>query len=140
MLKPNGVLALNVWDSLAKNRAVQIADEVIKGFFEDDPPRFLEIPFGFHDIDAGRKLFEGAGLLDPDVAYVRETVTASDYSTAARGFVTGNPTIIEIEQRATVGVDDILDAAAAALENEFGPTPAELEFQEIVYLARKTGS
>ena len=31
------------------------------------------------------------------------------------------------------------DAAAAALEQAFGPPPAELRFQEIVYMAQKPG-
>ena len=40
VLKPGGLLALNVWDSLDENPAVRLIDGVIKGFFETDPPRF----------------------------------------------------------------------------------------------------
>jgi hypothetical protein len=50
---------------------------------------------------------------------------------------TGNPTIIEVEQRAKVGAEEIVTAAAKALEREFGPALVKLQFQEIVYLARK---
>jgi len=137
VLKAGGILALNVWDSFNQNRSVAVVDQVIKRFFDANPPRFLEVPFGFCDVDLGRNLFFDAGYDTVDVAHVTETVTISDYESVARGFVTGNPTIIEVEQRATVDVDELLSAAAVDLEREFGPVPAELSFQEIVYLARK---
>ncbi len=137
VLKPGGILALNVWDSFEKNPAVGVVDRVIKQFFEIDPPRFLEIPFSFHNIDDGRKLFHNAGFDNVDIEYVAETVETEEHILSARGLVTGNPTIIEIEQRAKVGVDEILTAVAAELESVFGPAPANLSFQEIVYLAHK---
>ncbi len=137
VLKPGGVLALNVWDSLEKNPAVKVVDSVIKRFFETDPPRFLEVPFGLHDVDEGRRLFQEAGYQEVDVSHVAETVETADHRFPARGFVTGNPTIIEVEQRATVSVEEILAAAVEELESEFGPAPANLTFQEIVYLAHK---
>ena len=112
-------------------------DGVIKGFFETDPPRFLEGPFGFNDQDEGRRLFRDAGYGAVEVALVAEAVETIDHMLPARGFVTGNPTIIEVEQRAKVGVEEIVTAAAKALESEFGPAPVKLQFQEIVYLARK---
>lgn len=140
VLKPGGVLALNVWDSFDRNLAVGIVDRVIKGFFVSDPPRFLEVPFSLYNIEDGRRLFNDAGYKAVDVTRVAETVETADHNDPARGFVTGNPTIIEIEQRATVSADEIVAAAAEALEKEFGPAPAKLEFQEIVYLAHKPGN
>ena len=137
VLKPGGILALNVWDSFEKNLAVKIVDGVIKRFFEVDPPRFLEVPFGLHDVEEGRKLFAQAGYQKVDINHVAETVEVVDHSFTARGFIAGNPTIIEVEQRASVSVEEIVSAAADALESEFGPAPTKLTFQEIVYLAQK---
>ena len=37
VLRPGGVLGLNVWDSLDKNPTVKIVDSVIKQHFETDP-------------------------------------------------------------------------------------------------------
>lgn len=138
VLKPEGVLALNVWDSLDKNPAVRVVGGLIEDFFQDDPPRFLEIPFGFYDVSEGRKLFREAGLGSVDVEYVSEAVEVVDYTGPARGMITGSPMFLEVEQRATVGVEELVAAAAKALEAEFGPAPVKLPFQEIVYLARKT--
>lgn len=137
VLKPSGVLALNVWGSFDKNPAVRIVDGVIKGYFDTDPPRFLEVPFGLSDVSKVRRMFADAGYPSVDVAHVTEAVETLDYMNVARGFVTGNPTMIEIEQRASVDVEEIVTAAAAALECSFGPVPVNLEFQEIVYLGRK---
>lgn len=137
VLKPGGILALNVWDSYNQNLAVGVVDRVIKRFFESDPPRFLEVPFGTVDEACGRGLFHDAGYDTVDVAHVSEAIEVKDYDLPARGFITGNPTIIEVEQRATVGVEEIVAAAKNALEDEFGPAPAKLSFQAIVYLARK---
>ena len=137
VLKPTGVLALNVWDSFDKNPVVRIVDEVIKRYFETDPPRFLEVPFSLSDVNKVRRMFLDAGYPSVDVAHVAEAVESADHMNTARGFVTGNPTIIEIDQRAGVAADQIVSAAADALETHLGPTPVKLDLQEIVYLARK---
>jgi ubiquinone/menaquinone biosynthesis C-methylase UbiE len=136
-LRPGGTLALNVWDSFEHNRAVGIVDAVIKGFFEQNPPRFLEVPFGQIDTDAGRSLFEAAGFRNVEIAKVNEAVEVTGHVVTARGFITGNPTILEINQRATVSAEDVVTAATIALENEFGPAPAHLDFQATVFLGTK---
>ena len=94
VLKPGGVMALNVWDSFDQNPAIRVADRVIKERFESDPPRFLEIPFSMHEVDEGRRLFHEAGYVDVDVARVSEGIEISEFALPARGLVTGNPTMI----------------------------------------------
>ena len=137
VLRPGGMLALNVWDSFAENPSVAIVAGVIKGFFDTDPPRFLEVPFSLHDVAEGRKLFHDAGFAEVEATHVSAHVPTSDYNHLASGAVIGTPNIIEIEQRTTVGADQVIAAAAAALEQAYGPAPAKLRFQEIVYIARK---
>ncbi len=137
VLRPGGVLGLNVWDSFQENLSVAIVDRVIKQFFETNPPRFLEVPFGYYDVEEGRKLFRDAGYDFVDVAHVSETIDVADHALTARGFITGNPTITEVGQHATVSAEEIIAAATDALVREFGPAPAKMRFQEIVYLAKK---
>ncbi|MCH9675724.1 MAG: class I SAM-dependent methyltransferase [Gammaproteobacteria bacterium] len=135
--RTGGTVALNVWDGFADNPVVGVVDGVIKQFFSSNPPRFLEIPFGQIDVDMGRALFEAAQLTNVDVAKVSEAVDVADYAVPARGFVTGNPTILEINERAEVSAEDVVSAAILALENEFGPTPAKLPFQATVFVGQK---
>jgi ubiquinone/menaquinone biosynthesis C-methylase UbiE len=139
VLKPRGVLALNVWDSFEKNLSVGVVDRVIKSCFENDPPRFLEMPFGTVTEEIGRNLFHGAGFKSVDIAYVSKAVKVRDYSLPARGFITGNPTAIEVEQRAKVGIEEIIVAVENALKDEFGSAPTKLSFQAIVFMAPKSG-
>ena len=137
VLRPGGLLALNIWDGFDANPAVGVINEVIKGFFDSDPPGFLDVPFGTIDEAAGRALFEGAGLTNIEVAQVAEHIAVHDYQRPGRGFITGNPIILELRERATVDPEQVVAATLAALEARFGPPPVELPFQATVYLGRK---
>lgn len=137
VLKPGGLRALNVWDGFEHNRSAGIMDRVIKSHFETDPPRFLEAPFGSVTPEAGRALVEAAGLTDIQVATVSGAIPVPDYSGIARGFVTGNPTILEIQKRGAVDPETVIQAGLAALEAELGAPPTELSFQETVFNAKR---
>ena len=132
MLRPGGMLALNVWDDFIANPAVAIVDRVIKSRFGDDPPRFLEVPFSMSDVTEVKALFEAEGLVDVVSNRVTRLQTA-EHMDVARGFVTGNPTINELRSRADVDPDEVVRAAAEALEAEFGPSPATMPFAQITY-------
>ena len=136
VLKPGGLLALNIWSSFDHNPAVRAVDEVIKSFFVEDSPRFLEAPFSMNEQDV-RRMMNDAGCPDIESDHVQEFVEINNYQDAARGFITGNPTILEVEQRASIGVEELIAAAADAMAGEFGPAPARLKFEEIVFLSRK---
>jgi len=44
VLKPNGIIAFNVWDTLEINKVVKVSKDVIETFFDDSPPKFLNHP------------------------------------------------------------------------------------------------
>lgn len=137
VLRPGGVVAVNVWDSFEHNPSVGVANRVVQQFFEIDPPRFLEVPFGTVTAETGRELCHTAGLENVEVAHVSEAVEISDHELPARGFITGNPTIIEINERAKVNADEIISTLTEALALEFGPAPTTLSFQAIVFSGHK---
>lgn len=137
VLRPGGVLALNVWNGFDRNPSVGVIDTVIKSFFDTDPPRFLEIPFGGVKPGDGRILFEEAGFKEINISTISEQIETEDHSLPARGFITGNPTIIEVQNRATVDAEEIVDAASDALQKSFGPAPVKLNFEATVFLAQK---
>ena len=137
VVRAGGLVAFNVWDSLETNRVAAIAHETIAGFFADDPPDFLTVPFGYYQIDPVCRLIEGAGLRHPDVQIVSARIECPDARSVARGFVEGNPGILQIQERATANPDDIITAVAEALEAAFGPAPLQIPLQEIVFLARR---
>ena len=137
VLRPGGILAYNVWGSLADNPVVQIAQNTIANFFHTDPPNFLEVPFGFSDIDANCNLIHQAGLMGLDIQKVNATVERPSALTIARGFVEGNPGILQIQQRATANVEDIIAAVADAIDAEYSTTPLQVPLTETVFLAYK---
>jgi ubiquinone/menaquinone biosynthesis C-methylase UbiE len=137
VLKPGGVLAFNVWDSLERNRVAEIALQGIAGFFETDPPDFLTVPFGHGDIDPIKDLLQRAGFAGIDIHVVTAEIERPDASHPARGFVEGNPGILQIRERATADPEAIVEAVAEAFEAAFGPAPLRIPLQEIVFTAVK---
>lgn len=138
VLRPGGLLAFNVWDSMQYNRVAALAQETISGFFEADPPDFLTVPFGFFDIEPIRKLIADAGLSSPKIDTVCATVEQSDATSIARGFVEGNPGILQIRERAGADSEVIVAALADAIESLYGPVPLQVPLQEIVFLTQKS--
>ena len=136
-LKPGGALVFNVWDSLEQNRCAAIAHETIAGFFDNDPPQFLKTPFGFSDIDHIKTLLVQAGFENIEVNIVSEVIEGNLAADIAKGFVEGNPGIIEINERATVESGEVVKAVAVAIEEAFGPAPLKIPLQEIVFNAIK---
>jgi len=136
-LKPGGILAFNVWDSMEQNRSVALAHETITSFFEIDPPQFLTTPFGFYDVDHIKSLMTQTGFTNIESHIVSETVEGLDATHIAKGFVEGNPGVIEINERATVEVSLVTKATADALEKAYGSSPLKIKFQEIVFTAIK---
>jgi SAM-dependent methyltransferase len=137
VLRPGGLLAFNVWGSLAENRVAEIAQTTIESFFESDPPDFLRVPFGFSDPEPIQQLLQDAGFHDHQFEIVEETIECADAVSIARGFVEGNPGILQIRERAICDPEDVVQAVAGAIEAEYGPAPLQIPLREIVILARK---
>jgi len=137
VLRPGGLLAFNVWDSLQTNRVAGIAQETIASFFDTDPPDFLKVPFGFYESDPIRTLIRNAGLNVPSVHTVAATVERPEAVSVARGFVEGTPGIIQIQERASTDSEEIVQAVAAATEDLYGPAPLQIPLREFVFLARR---
>jgi ubiquinone/menaquinone biosynthesis C-methylase UbiE len=137
VLRPGGLLAFNVWGSLENNRVADITHKTIASFFATDPPDFLTVPFGYYEIDPIRDLIQGAGLEVLDVDTVSATIERPDALSVARGFVEGNPGILQIRERASADPEDIVHAVADAISDVYGQAPLQFPLQEIVFLAGK---
>jgi len=137
VLKPGGLLAFNVWDSLQHNPYAQVTLEAMAHFFQDQAPKFLETPFGYAEIDPIKALIEQTGFRGLDIHVVAATVERPDARHVARGLVEGNPGIHEVRERATAEVETIVEAVAHAVEAAFGPAPLKIPLQEIVFTAFK---
>jgi ubiquinone/menaquinone biosynthesis C-methylase UbiE len=138
VLGPGGRWLFNVWDSLERNPIPRIAHETITSYFSDDPPQFYKVPFSMHEEESTRELVAGAGFSDITVIPLRFTTEAPSARHAAIGLVRGNPVLAAIEERATVGADEVIEAVAAALARELGDRPMRAPMSAYVVSGRKT--
>src|SRR6202022_1650746 len=91
VLRPGGVLLFNVWDSLEKNVASRIANDVVQSMFKNDPPQFIHVPFSMQDRRGMERQLRSAGferITFDDVALTTESPTARQFAT---GIVRGTP-------------------------------------------------
>lgn len=137
VLKPGGQFVFNTWDSAERNPAVLTAQRVIARFFESDPPTFLQLPFGYYDLDAIAALLHDGGFDGLDAKVVPHVAERPSAHHVAVGLVEGNPTIHEIQERATAPAGEIVDAVAEALAAEFGDAPMRTPLRALVVTAHR---
>jgi SAM-dependent methyltransferase len=133
VLRRGGFVACNVWDSLEVNRVAGIAHETIARFFDAEPPSFLEVPFGSCPEDSTLDHFRAQGFEGMRADVVDATVERPSAIEVARGFVEGNPGILEIRERANASPQEITEALAEELESDFGPSPLRIPLRELVF-------
>jgi ubiquinone/menaquinone biosynthesis C-methylase UbiE len=135
VLKSGGVLLFNVWDSLEHNEIPRLTHQTIASFFEQDPPRFYQVPFGYHDTDVARQSLQNAGFAEVESFVVKLPCRSPSAHDFAIGLVRGNPVVMEIEERGSVDVDTVIKAVANALTKRFGGGPIEATMQALVWRA-----
>ena len=136
VLMPGGSFSFNVWCSLAENPFGRTARTSMSRFFATDQPTFYDTPYGFHDQSVIRGLLGSAGFEIGFCEVVELQASSPSALEAARGAVTGNPVLKDIQERATAPVDVIIEAVAAALAAEGGAAPLTLPMRALVVVAR----
>ena len=137
VLKPGGLLALNIWDGFDGNPGAKLIVDVIRNQFDGDPPRFLEVPYETVTQQSGEAMYRQAGFGNCTVTTLRENVPIDDLANLARGFVTGNPTILELKARSATDPEEVIALITTALEAEFGKSPTVVPMQAAVFLGIK---
>jgi len=114
VLRPGGIFLASTWCAIDENPAARIVAETILRLVPDDPPRFHEIPHGFHDVAAIERMAREAGFHRVEVACVDLEGRAPSARHVATGFVRGTPLAAMLAER---GVDHegMIDAVARAL-------------------------
>lgn len=133
-----GLLAFNVWDRIEDNPQNLIAHETIGQFFPENPPKFFEVPHGFHDVDLLRTLLSANGFDQIQIEAVPLAVYSDTAKSLATGLVEGAPVIAEIQERGGSS-EPIVEAVAAALAQAGGEAPFRATMQAIVVTARAVG-
>jgi len=122
VLKPGGTFLANVWCSLDDNPTAGAAHRTLADMFPDDPPRFLETPFGFHDARTIEALAGEAGFANVAVERVDIEGRAPSARHVAMGFVRGFPLAAALQER-EADLEAVVDTIARALRDGDGPMP-----------------
>ncbi len=139
VLSPGGYVACNVWDSLEANTVALVAHDTIARYFESEPPTFLKTPFGSCELEATLETFRVLGFERVQGEVVDATIERPSAVEVARGFVMGNPGVLEIQERATAEPATIVAALADELEQLFGPAPLRIPLRELVFTGHAPG-
>ena len=137
VLAPGGAFLFNVWDAIEHNELARLAHETIKSFFENDPPLFYEVPFGFHDAAKIEASLRKVGFRDLEMSVVSKTGIGTSAMEAAIGLVEGNPVVGQIVERNASAVPVIVEALATAISGRFGGGPIEGRTQALVWQAAR---
>ena len=113
------------------------ARETITHFFENDPPAFYNIPFGFNDTDHISALLKQAGFTNIHFEIVKKEGIAASAEELALGLVEGNPVANAIREKDPAAVEKIRIVVAKALAENFGSAPCKASLQAIVFTAKK---
>ena len=133
VLKPGGQLLFNVWDSFDWNPIARIASETIAGFFAEDPPSFIKLPFAYYEIDPIKALLHEAGFSNLEINVIRSLSERPSAAHVAEGLVDGNPGVLEIQERGSAPPEQVIGALTKALVEEFGDNPMRTPLQAIVF-------
>ncbi len=134
MLRPGGSLLFSVWDSLEENPANPAVLRALSRLLPDDPPKFLEVPFGFHDEALIRRLMEAAGFTAIRIERVAKECRSPSAREFAVGLVRGTPLVGELAAR-NADLEPMEAAVEAALEEVGGASPFVCPQQALVVQA-----
>lgn len=137
VLEPGGKYVFNVWDSLDHNDFARVVNDMLREMFPENPPKFYETPFGFHDIEQMVSWLEGAGF--SDVHFERVTMECTGPSVAAfcRGLIDGNPVSLELAALGGTAMDDARNELERRFTDTYGDRPFSMKMQAIVFEATK---
>ncbi|MBI3651535.1 MAG: methyltransferase domain-containing protein [Acidobacteria bacterium] len=137
VLKDDGIFLFNVWDKLANNPLPQLAMETVNEIFQNDPPKFYEIPFGFYDAEEITAMLKAVGFRDLQVEVLSKSCVSPTASAMAKGLVEGNPIIGAIQERGTPSVAEVEAMLAARIAAKFGDRPMQTTMQALVFECRR---
>ena len=136
VLARGGLLVANVWESGETNSHVPPMQAVLDRRFPEAPPRFLEVPHGYHDPDRIEADLEAAGWDDATVESVRLVSSSPSALALATGFAAGSPLTHEL---AALDADpaDVAAAIAEELAAVGGDEPYALELGALVVVGTR---
>lgn len=136
VLKSGGQFVFNVWDKLDLNGFSRAVHEAVAQIFPDDPPRFLEVPYSYHDLSAIVRGLQEVGFRTVDITVQPRESKATDPRHVAMGLVAGSPLANQVTERGSPSLEEVTAAVEGALAEKFGTGPITAPMQAFQISAR----
>jgi SAM-dependent methyltransferase len=136
VLAAGGVLLGNTWHGLETNIGPGRLDETLKRLFPDDPPTFLETPYGYGEHARIRADMEAAGWTDIELEDVTLGSEMQSAHAAATGWARGTPLYGQLVER-NADIDAVIEAVAADFAALGGDRPFRSEHTATIITARR---
>src|SRR3989442_13457556 len=122
VLRPGGVLILNVWDRIEENEFADTVTAALASLFPEDPPRFLaRTPHGYHERSRIERDLVSSGFgAPPEIVTLAARSRAKSPRDPAIAFCQGTPLRNEIEAHGASRLGEATDLAADAIWRRFG--------------------
>lgn len=124
VLGDGGVLLGNVWHSREENPFARIVQDLLEERLPEDPPRFLDTPYGYGDHERLRADLAAAGWDDIRLDVVQKETDADSAHDVALGVLTGTPLSHELREH---GADP--DAFGAELTKRLAAVGGDRPFR-----------
>jgi SAM-dependent methyltransferase len=136
VLGTGGVLLGNVWHSRDENPFARILQDLLEERLPEDPPRFLDTPYGYGDHERLRADLAAAGWEDVRLEVVRKESDAASAEDVAFGFLTGTPLSHDLSER-SADPDAFGDELTRRLAAVGGDRPFRAELAATVITASR---
>ena len=135
VLASGGTLIANVWTSLDANPFARAMHDALAVAFPDDPPRFLETPYGYTE-DRVRRDMDAAGWEDVSYETLEFEIPCPSAAHFARGFSHGSPLTHELTARGA-DLDEMTEMLARAIAPVGGERPFTAKLSAFVITATR---
>jgi ubiquinone/menaquinone biosynthesis C-methylase UbiE len=139
VLKPGGAFVFNVWDSHAYNHFAGAMHKALSEIFAKDPPRFMNVPYHYHDIQEIRLALQDAGFGEVELTVQPRISQAPSARHAALAFCTGTPLAGLLAERDDPPSAEVIDLATEKFASQYGTGSISALMQSIQIVARMPG-
>jgi Methyltransferase domain len=136
VLAPGGTFLANAWCALDENPAHRAMQDGLREMFPDNPPRFLETPYGYNDPTRMREDAAAGGFGDVKLDTVRLRTHGPSALEFGRGFARGSPLTHELAERGAQ-LDSAANDIAQAVARVAGVAPLTLDLAATVITATR---
>lgn len=138
VLKADGRLLFNVWDSMEHNPRSAIVKNIVEGIMGDDAPDFMSKgPYSYNEKDVISQSLKDAGFNNIDIDVVQITTYYPSADNLINGFVHGSPLSGYLAQLQPLLQQEIKDRLKQKITAEFGEAQIVSPMQALVVSANK---